>query len=379
MVVRSYRLIVAGLIVALATMVDAQPATTRSASDDQWSNESNGLRARLSLRRSSVSNGTGIITTYLELENVSDMGNPMLIRGTPIQFKVTDEAGRDVPVSGGPFDGVSFGETELTLPHDSALRYRIGPCGFGVPADQAALLDLGSSYGWVIPRDGKKYYVSGVMEVAGVKEDRSQRGIVWQGRIELPAVPIPTDAERREPVSVEKIRELGEKMLSPDARASDSAMRDLTLIDDPRVVPWYVKAMQTDSYDLKFNALDRLARIEGDEALTGLKIGMATQGKDIGNCTTAKVAAESAENIRHSAAIALARSPHQQARALLWSMENDPARGVRLTVIQTAAEMATPQSLELIRRHTADVDASVRAEAVRLLKVREGARGEPRG
>jgi hypothetical protein len=48
-------------------------------------------------------------------------------------------------------------------------------------------------------------------------------------------------------------------------------------------------------------------------------------------------------------------------------------------VIQTAAEMATPQSLELIRRHTADVDASVRAEAVRLLKVREGARGEPRG
>jgi hypothetical protein len=379
MVVRSYRLIVAGLIVALATMVDAQPATTRSASDDQWSNESNGLRARLSLRRSSVSNGTGIITTYLELENVSDMGNPMLIRGTPIQFKVTDEAGRDVPVSGGPFDGVSFGETELTLPHDSALRYRIGPCGFGVPADQAALLDLGSSYGWVIPRDGKKYYVSGVMEVAGVKEDRSQRGIVWQGRIELPAVPIPTDAERREPVSVEKIRELGEKMLSPDARASDSAMRDLTLIDDPRVVPWYVKAMQTDSYDLKFNALDRLARIEGDEALTGLKIGMATQGKDIGNCTTAKVAAESAENIRHSAAIALARSPHQQARALLWSMENDPARAVRLTVIQTAAEMATPQSLELIRRHTADVDASVRAEAVRLLKVREGARGEPRG
>jgi hypothetical protein len=60
-------------------------------------------------------------------------------------------------------------------------------------------------------------------------------------------------------------------------------------------------------------------------------------------------------------------------------MENDPARAVRLTVIQTAAEMATPQSLELIRRHTADVDASVRAEAVRLLKVREGARGEPRG
>jgi HEAT repeat protein len=156
-------------------------------------------------------------------------------------------------------------------------------------------------------------------------------------------------------------------------------MRDLTLIDDPRVVPWYVKAMQTDSYDLKFNALDRLARMEGDEALTGLKIGMATQGKDIGNCTTAKVAAESAENIRHSAAIALARSPHPQANTLLWSMENDPARAVRLTVIQTAAEMATTQSLELIRRHTADVDASVRAEAVRLLKVREGARGEPRG
>jgi HEAT repeat protein len=148
-------------------------------------------------------------------------------------------------------------------------------------------------------------------------------------------------------------------------------MRELSMIDDPRVVPWYVKAMQTDSYELKFNALDRLARLDGDEALSGLKIGMATQGKDIGNCTTAKVAAESAENIRHSAAIALARSPHPQAKALLWTMENDPASAVRLTVIQTAVEMKTAESLELIRRHTTDPDETVRGEAMRLLKQRE--------
>jgi HEAT repeat protein len=97
---------------------------------------------------------------------------------------------------------------------------------------------------------------------------------------------------------------------------------------------------------------------------------MATQGDDIGNTTTAAVAAGSAENIRHQAAVALARSPHPQAKALLLSMQDDPATAVRITVIQAAARMETPESLALLKRHTQDSDLTVRGEAARLLKLR---------
>jgi HEAT repeat protein len=117
--------------------------------------------------------------------------------------------------------------------------------------------------------------------------------------------------------------------------------------------------------------LDRLARLEGDAALEGLRIGMTTQGDDIGNCATAAVAASCAENIRGGAAGALARSPHTQAKALLLSMEEDPAMSVRLTVVQAAARMNTPESLALLERRTQDSDATVRGEAARLLELRE--------
>jgi HEAT repeat protein len=131
------------------------------------------------------------------------------------------------------------------------------------------------------------------------------------------------------------------------------------------------KAMTTDSYDLKSHALDRLSRLEGDAALEGLRIGMTTKGDDIGNCATAAVAASCAENIRGGAAGALARSPHPQAKALLLSMEEDPAMSVRLTVVQAAARMNTPESLAVIERRTHDSDETVRGEAARLLELRE--------
>lgn len=158
-------------------------------------------------------------------------------------------------------------------------------------------------------------------------------------------------------------------MLVKHGRRAEAARHALSLIDDTRVIPWYVKAIKTDSYSLKFNALDRLSRLEGDEALEGLMIGMTTQGKDIGNCTTPAVAESSAVNIRHMAVSALARRPHPKAKALFLSMQDDPAIAVRIKVIQAAAKMKTPESQALLERHTHDPDAMVRDEAVRLLEL----------
>lgn len=96
-----------------------------------------------------------------------------------------------------------------------------------------------------------------------------------------------------------------------------------------------------------------------------------TTGDDIGNCAPAAVAAACPANIRDAAAHALARSPHPRAKALLLTMEQDPATPVRLFVVQAAARMNTPESVAVIERGMHDSDESVRGEAARLLELRE--------
>ncbi|MBT7165735.1 MAG: hypothetical protein HN904_23350, partial [Victivallales bacterium] len=171
------------IAVAMGALLWAE--RTAAAGDEVvWSQELNGLHARLSMRRSHVSNGTGIIATYLELENVSGVGTPMRVAPDrkSMTFRVTNADGDDVPMGGGPFSGMEGGAPELVLPHDSSIRFRIGPCGWGIPADQAALVDLGSAFGWVLPRDGKRYYLQGVLEIAKEKDHRDGRGVRWHGR-----------------------------------------------------------------------------------------------------------------------------------------------------------------------------------------------------
>jgi hypothetical protein len=369
------RLLAYAVAVVLAIALQTGCASTVVPNDDAtWSETSNGLRARLSTRLDHVSNGTGIVVTQIELGNVRAAMNPMLVtlHLKDITYRVTDADGHDVPVTGMVFDSPVLDPIELVMPHDSSIRFRVGPLGCGIPVDQAALVDLGPDFARVLPRDGKVYYISAVLDVPEVREVRGDRGRLWHGRLDLPRVRIPTEPEPLDPATLGPlIDRLGARMLGADCDDSEEAVRQMSLIDDPRVVPWYVKAMRTDSYDLKSTALGRLARLEGDAALEGLKIGMTTKGDDIGNCTTSAVAASCADNIRHAAAHALARSPHAQAKALLLSMEEDPAMSVRLFVVQAAARMNTPESLAVVERGTHDIDETVRSEAARLLELRQ--------
>ncbi len=369
------RLLAYAVAVLLAIALQTGCASTVVPNDDAaWSETTNGLRARLFTRVSHISNGTGIVVTQVELGNVRALKNPMLMTMhlKDITYRVTDADGRDVPTTGLPFSSPVIDPIELVLPHDSSIRFRVGPLGFGIPGGQAALVDLGPYFGRVLPRDGNAYYLSAVLDVPEVREVCGDRGKLWHGRLDIPRVRIATEPEPLDPATLGPlIDEWGAKMLGANWDVSEEAVRRMSLIDDPRVVPWYVQAMRTDRYDLKSHALERLARLEGDAALEGVKIGMTTQGDDIGNCATAALAASSAENIRGGAAVALARSPHPQARTLLLSMEEDPAMRVRLTVLQAAARMNTPESLALLERRTQDSDATVRGEAARLLELRE--------
>src|SRR5260370_555160 len=67
----------AGVFTLATTLTAAEPSSTDEA--NAWSERVNGLQARLSFATKKILNGTPIITTYLELRNVSDTANVMEI------------------------------------------------------------------------------------------------------------------------------------------------------------------------------------------------------------------------------------------------------------------------------------------------------------
>jgi hypothetical protein len=271
----------------------------------------------------------------------------------------------------GPYSGAVVPGHDVVLPFDSTLSFNISCRGLGVPADKAAVIDLGGLNNWIIEDDEKDHYLEASFEIPRSKRDPEDPTRPWHGRIELPRVRVPLEAPQMDQAKTgELIQELGIQMLGKDGTASERAVRSLSMIEDERVIPWYLKAMDTDRHGLKCAALDRLARFEGDAALRGLKKGMATRGSDIGNCTTDAVAAQSAAGVRHFAACALSQSPHPDAKRLLLSMWDDPYDGVRITVLHALGKMDSDESLELLKRMTEDPDESVRKEAQRYLKLR---------
>ena len=363
-------MVLLALTVALSASTYAAVTLKGDDNESEWSEESNGLEARLALCRWKVTNGSCIIATYLELKNVGDTANPLLLTVTPdnMSFRVTDKNGKEVAVNTiRSFNGKLFGTPGLVVPFDSSMRVRIGPTGHGIPVDVAAHLDLGIKFCWGLPQD--EYYLSAVLDIEKSTK-LSDAGNPWHGRIELPRVLIPTKPSLIAPEKLDAlIQELGTKMLSKNSRESEEAFRQMSLTDDPRVVAWYVKAVATDRYGSKCEALDRLGYFDGDEAFEGLKLGVATKVEDIGNATNREVAESLVNNIRHYAVRGLARSPHPQAAAFLLSLHDDSSKTIRLAVVQAAAKMATTESLALVQLHIDDEDPIVREEADRLFNL----------
>jgi hypothetical protein len=186
-----------------------------------------------------------------------------------------------------------------------------------------------------------------------------------QVEVATPLKVVPTDPKRMGDL----IETLGKRMLNPKAGASDEASRSLAWIQDERVIPFFNQAVATDDYNLKFTALEALAKFKSDEALRGIKAGLATQASDLrAHATTDALAGQLADNIRHSAAVALSRSPNPEAAKLLLTLWQDPYYAVRLDVLHALGKMDSADSLELLRKMTSDNNAIVRNEALRYLK-----------
>jgi HEAT repeat protein len=177
-----------------------------------------------------------------------------------------------------------------------------------------------------------------------------------------------------DPVNVDPlIRKLGGKMLGKDWQTAEEAARKLSLIDDPRVVPWYVKAMDTDDYDLKCMALDRLGRFNSDAALEGIGRAFRPRDDDKEGDKNRNVPSGDRsldKNIRQFAAEALLRSPRPDAQRLLLTLWNDPDREVRSIVLEALNKMRTKESLDLLEKMIRDSDEGVRSQALESLQSR---------
>ncbi|MFA7159426.1 MAG: hypothetical protein WC299_09000 [Kiritimatiellia bacterium] len=170
------------LVASLALAVD---------DDTGWSPAVNGLRARLIIMPPTGTN-TPFCSVLIEMQNVRDVAGQMTIRFTPerLDLRVTDKAGKDLPVANEPYDGMTPDWQPIHLPFAGTIRFQVSFPGLGYnPNKDIVIVDVGPSKAWIIPQDGTTYRLSGKLAVG------KQTGVHlykdWSGTIELPKVEIP--------------------------------------------------------------------------------------------------------------------------------------------------------------------------------------------
>jgi hypothetical protein len=155
-----------------------------------WSQPVNGIQARFSFADGDICNGTRIITVFLELQNVSDVGNPIYLlydSDYSIKAELFDSCGKPVsPPRSSSFDGCVQEPFFICLPYNSTIKFDVTANGYGIPKDEKALIGL-SSRDWVIKRgDSAEYFLGGTFTAEKPKEPVNKDQCIWTGKIEIP-------------------------------------------------------------------------------------------------------------------------------------------------------------------------------------------------
>jgi hypothetical protein len=174
----------------MAMVALAQDGGERMYETGAWSETVNGLRGRLLTTRGKDFVGTHIVDVYLELKNVSDVGNPMEIyfdQFGSLKSDVTDVGGKPLKQPPNAASIASPGPFWLSIPWDGALRFRVSLSGYGIYKNSGT--DIGMNSGnWVIsPGDRKQYFLQSDFTAAPTSDKRR----AWTGTLHLPKVLIP--------------------------------------------------------------------------------------------------------------------------------------------------------------------------------------------
>lgn len=165
------------------------PAAAAFGGAGEWSQETNGLRARLALIERGKLNGTRWLVPYLELRNTRDLANRMEVNLDGHHLKVELVGADGEPVRSGWSLSRSGPTPELgtiILPWDSSMRLSLECRNWGIPNDAAAMVSTDSG-AWVIREDerGKVFLRATVSGEISNPEWKT-----WSGTLQTPLLKV---------------------------------------------------------------------------------------------------------------------------------------------------------------------------------------------
>jgi hypothetical protein len=188
---RAAALLLVALVSGTATS-NSQPTST-----DQWSPAVDGIRARL-IAVPTENGGRPQLRLELELENVSDSGNPIEIWWTGLSsmldLALEDETGKALP-------RISAGGNELTplpfwLPilHQSSLRVVVAAKAYEYRDPDRVFLRPMVFQEWALAPSASpsRLFIRGTLTPKDAPERSERRNQAWRGPLKLPRAEIPT-------------------------------------------------------------------------------------------------------------------------------------------------------------------------------------------
>lgn len=165
-----------------------------------WSATVDGLRARLVVSvpdKPEAEHGVRMARTWIEIENVSDVANPVDLFWNVdkiFDFALEDADGKPAATGSMAASIAMVPPFWLVIPSDSLLRVSITTWGYGVLPNQGdVFLGLPATHAWQLAHDDTRVYrLRGRLAVpSGDGDDRYDADRqVWQNAIDLPPVAV---------------------------------------------------------------------------------------------------------------------------------------------------------------------------------------------
>jgi hypothetical protein len=177
--------------IAILTFFFVVTVTAADEQTGEWSMPVNGLKGRLIAKEDKPFMGTKMVAVYMELANVSDVGNPLEFYFDPtasIVSNVVDEKGEDVAQPPNAASIASPGPYWLAVPWDGLLRFRASVSGYGIYKNSGTDVQMMSGNWLIKPADKQNYYLQAKLVSRPPAADKRRS---WSGELQLPRVLIP--------------------------------------------------------------------------------------------------------------------------------------------------------------------------------------------
>lgn len=156
-----------------------------------WSAPVNGLRARLTTSAGTTHGGVRVPRVDLELENVSDVANPIELYwdiDALLAFRIEDASGVIIAPASVPASILRPTRFWLMVPYHGRVRLEITTFGYGIARGLRMFIGLPGMGAWAVaPGDTRRYMVSGTLTASPHTEPNRRP---WQGRLNLQEVEI---------------------------------------------------------------------------------------------------------------------------------------------------------------------------------------------